>query len=347
METSVITGGVRIDRRRIDGDAAVLPGGHAVDPDDGLGDHPLGRAPAGQRRNGGDVVLGDRERTASPAERWGSEPTPVAVPGRRSARRGTPRASTRCGFGAARAGRTVVVTTARSLSDPATVGCSRPAPESAVHSAACPPPLVPSCGSPVSPGSSSPSPVGRRSARRLSEHSPRGAARRDGGGVGGMGGRRRRPRRAERCHAHHRQNGHPRVDRRRRRRHHRRRRPGDGDRPAGARPHRQRPRRRPPSSGAVYIQASAYGDELRFGLRPPIGYLAGVCRDVARHGDGHRARSPGARRPGVGTRDRLCRRRPPRPRRAAAPLAPAVAPLARARAGRDRRPRPGRPDSRR
>ena len=29
-------------------------------------------------------------------------------------------------------------------------------------------------------------------------------------------------------------------------------------------------------TGRLYIQASAYGDEQRFGLRPPLGYLTAV-----------------------------------------------------------------------
>ena len=59
---------------------------------------------------------------------------------------------------------------------------------------------------------------------------------------------------------------------------------------------------RPPSSAACYIQASAYGAESRFGLRPPIGYLLACVATWLAHGDGRRARPPGAGRAGVGTR---------------------------------------------
>ena len=78
---------------------------------------------AGQRR-GSDGIAGTSysvraNRAASAAERWGSEPTPVAVPGPQSAPAGDAAGGDPPGSGRSRDG--VVVTTARSLSDHAPV----------------------------------------------------------------------------------------------------------------------------------------------------------------------------------------------------------------------------------
>ena len=58
---SVIDRRVRVDGGDVDGDAAVLPERDAGQPDDRLGDHPLGRGASRQRRDGRQVVLAQRE----------------------------------------------------------------------------------------------------------------------------------------------------------------------------------------------------------------------------------------------------------------------------------------------
>ena len=95
-------------------------------------------------------------------------------------------------------------------------------------------------------------------------------------------------------------------------------------------------------TGHVYMQASAYGDERRFGLRPPLGYLVPTVASWVVWTAALLA-APLAWAAGgwvlAAVSTVVARRRLPRP---APPLAPAVAALARHRAGRPRRPRPGR-----
>ena len=302
--------------------------------------------PSAGHRRGSDGIAGTSysvraKRTASPAERWGSEPTPVAVPGPQSASRGTPRASNRCALG-----------------QPETGGSS-----SSPLPAVCPirPRWLQSAGAVIRRTVGRVPPAAARAVVWVARAAWLAVAIAGGCGdrrgtddtsraVQLVGTRRRgwdgrsapSPWRAERCHAHHRQSGHPRVARRRRRRPHRRRRAGDGDRPARPRPRRQRPRRDrrvrarlhpgvglwrrvafrvappdrlPPACVATWLVTMS---ALVLALpRSPVapGYSAIVCVVVAVVGLA----------------------------RTAAPVAPTVAPLARARAGRNRRPRPGRP----
>ena len=73
----------------------------------------------------------------------------------------------------------------------------------------------------------------------------------------------------------------PGVARRRRRRDRRRRRAAVRRSPCWLPPSPPAPSSATAEFGRGYIQASAYGAEARFGLRPPIGYLAGLRRHVA------------------------------------------------------------------
>ena len=57
---------VDVHRARIDREAAVLAGRDPVDADDRLGDHALGGVLPGQRRDRGDVVLGEGESGGVP-----------------------------------------------------------------------------------------------------------------------------------------------------------------------------------------------------------------------------------------------------------------------------------------
>ena len=94
--------------------------------------------------------------------------------------------------------------------------------------------------------------------------------------------------------------------------------------------------------GRLFVQASAYGDEERHPLRPPLGFAIAAVLAWVVWASALVDRAAAARGAGVDTR---CDRHRSRRRRhgdAASPLAPAVAPMARAGAGRARPPRPDR-----
>ena len=86
-------------------------------------------------------------------------------------------------------------------------------------------------------------------------------------------------------------------------------------------PRRDRPGRRRPRPDGSYVQASAYGDEQRFPLRPPLGYLGADGRVVARCGSPPCIAAPlalggaGVGSPAVAARRRGRRRRWLLPRR--------------------------------
>ena len=150
--------------------------------------------PSAGHRRGSDGIAGTSysaiaKRTASPAERCGSEPTPVAVPGRSSPSRGTPRASVRMRGRGSR-----VRVNRRRHHCPQSGrsglgGCSRPAPYSRPGARRRPRRRV---GCPCG--------LARRRHRRWSgdrrgvgRARARRPGRRDGRGVGGLGGRGDRP----------------------------------------------------------------------------------------------------------------------------------------------------------
>ena len=129
-------------------------------------------------------------------------------------------------------------------------------------------------GRPGSRGWSSPSWAAGPSATPLAARSRRGAGDRHGRGVGRLGrrragaGRHRRAGADRACGRSCRRVGGD-------RRHRGRGAPAsDGARPRRAGHRRRRLRAAAAETGRVYVQASAYGDEHRFGLRPPLGYLA-------------------------------------------------------------------------